>query len=157
MVSFWQWTNLPARKFEVSQKLELTDPADPKIAYIASVEQVQGYRIRLRLDGSDSSHDFWRLAYSPDIHPVGFSNENGQTIQLPPGKVIHVVVIWKTMLSTVNTCTCILDQIIRSTWYRGSLLVQNPGDTFEIITNMIILSCHWQKSTQMACTCNDVY
>ena len=124
----------------MGQKLEVTDPADPKLAYIASVEQVQGYRIRLRLDGSGSSHDFWRLAYSQDIHPVGYSNENGQTIQLPPGKVIHDVVIWETMLSTVYTCTCLLDQIIRST--HGSLLIQSPGDTFEKITNMIIVLCH---------------
>jgi len=79
---------LPERQFEIGQKLEVTDPADPKLAYIASVVQVHGYRIRLRMEGSDGSHDFWRLAYSQDIHPVGYGDGNGQTVQLPLGKFV---------------------------------------------------------------------
>ena len=72
----------------MGHKLEVTDPADPKVAYIATVDQVHGYRIRLRLDGCDSSCDIWRQAYSPDIHPVGYSDTSDQKIQLPMGKVL---------------------------------------------------------------------
>ena len=74
--------------FEVGNKLEVTDPTDPKVAYIASVVQVHGYRIRLRLDGCDSSSDIWRQAFSPDIHPVGYSDTSGQ-------KLLHVVPMGK--------------------------------------------------------------
>ena len=81
---------LPERQFEIGQKIEVTDPADPKVAHIASVVQVHGYRVRLRPDGCDSDSDFWRLAYSPDIHPVGYCDTSGQKILLPLGKVVRL-------------------------------------------------------------------
>jgi len=81
---------LPERQFEIGQKIEVTDPADPKVAHIASVVQVHGYRVRLRPDGCDSDSDFWRLAYSPDIHPVGYCDTSGQKILLPLGKVLRL-------------------------------------------------------------------
>jgi len=73
----------------VGHTLEVTDPTDPKVAYIATVDQVYGYRIRLRLDGFDSSSDIWRHAYSPDIHPVGYSDTSGQKLLLPLGKIFR--------------------------------------------------------------------
>jgi len=87
-LTFKQPANLPARKFKEGHKLEVTDPTDPKVAYIASVVQVHGYRIRLRRDGYDSSSDFWRLACSPSIHPVGYCDASGHKLQLPVGKVL---------------------------------------------------------------------
>jgi len=81
--------SLPDRRFEVGHKLEVTDPTDATVAYIATVDQVYGYRIRLRLDGFYSSSDIWRQAYSPDIHPVGYSDTSGQKLQLPLGKIIR--------------------------------------------------------------------
>jgi len=89
---FWlfkQPLSLTDRRFEVGHKLEVTDPTDPKVAYIATVDQVYDYRIRLRLDGFDSSSDIWRQAYSPDIHPVGYSDTSGQKLQLPLGKLFR--------------------------------------------------------------------
>ena len=81
---------LPERQFEIGQKIEVTDPADPKVAHIASVVQVCGYRIRLRPDGCDSHSEFWRLTYSPDIHPVGYGDTSGQQIQIPLGKILRL-------------------------------------------------------------------
>jgi len=91
---FKQPLSLPARMFEVGHKLEVTDPTDPNVAYIASVVQVYGHRIRLRLDGFDSSSDIWRQAYSSDIHPVGYSDTSGQKLQLPLGKRLPFQVTW---------------------------------------------------------------
>ena len=88
---FKQPLSLPDRTFEVGHKVEVTDPDDPKVAHIASIVQVHGYRIRLRPDGFDSSSDIWRQAYSPDIHPVGYSDTSGQKLQLPLGKFFYPV------------------------------------------------------------------
>ena len=79
---------IPARRFEVGQKIEVTSPADATVANIALIVQVKGCRIRLRLDGCNSSNDLWRQAYSPDIHPVGYSDTSGQKLLLPLGKFL---------------------------------------------------------------------
>jgi len=92
---FKQPASVPARKFEVGHKLEVTDPTDPTVAYIASVVQVLGYKIMLRLDGCDSSSDFWRLASSRSIHHIGYSDTSGQKLQLPLGKILSAC-MWHT-------------------------------------------------------------
>jgi len=91
---FKQPLSLPAKTFEVGYKVEVTNPDDPKVAHIATIVQVHGYRIRLRLDGFDSSSDIWRQAYSPDIHPVGYSDTSGQKLLSPLGKFLPLQVKW---------------------------------------------------------------
>lgn len=45
-----------------------------------------GVRLRLRLDGSDNSNDFWRLVDSSDIQPIGTCEKNGDMLQPPLGE-----------------------------------------------------------------------
>lgn len=47
--------------------------------------QVCGYRLRLHFDGYSECHDFWVNANSPDIHPAGWFEKTGHTLQLPTG------------------------------------------------------------------------
>ncbi|KAG7271349.1 hypothetical protein CRUP_006841 [Coryphaenoides rupestris] len=45
----------------------------------------KGARLRLRLDGSDNTNDFWRLVDSSDIQPIGTCEKNGDMLQPPLG------------------------------------------------------------------------
>lgn len=66
-------------------KLEALDPRNVTSTCIASVVGVLGSRLRLRLDGSDSQNDFWRLVDSNEIHAIGHCEKNGGMLQPPLG------------------------------------------------------------------------
>lgn len=68
-------------------KIEAADPRNLTSTCIATVIAAVGSRLRLRLDGSDNSNDFWRLVDSADIHPIGYSEKNGSLLQPPLGKI----------------------------------------------------------------------
>ncbi len=58
-------------EFAIGMKLEGQDPRNPTSYCIASVMDVLGPRIQLRLDGADDGNDFWQLVDSDTIHPIG--------------------------------------------------------------------------------------
>lgn len=66
-------------------KLEALDPRNVTSTCIATVVGVLGSRLRLRLDGSDSQNDFWRLVDSTEIHAIGHCEKNGGMLQPPLG------------------------------------------------------------------------
>ncbi|KAJ4923770.1 hypothetical protein JOQ06_028025, partial [Pogonophryne albipinna] len=66
-------------------KLEARDPRNSTSVCIATVMGLTGVRLRLRLDGSDNSNDFWRLVDSSDIQPIGSCEKNGDMLQPPLG------------------------------------------------------------------------
>ncbi|XP_016086858.1 polycomb protein SCMH1 [Sinocyclocheilus grahami] len=49
----------PSNDFKVGMKLEARDPRNSTSTCIATVMGLMGVRLRLRLDGSDSTNDFW--------------------------------------------------------------------------------------------------
>lgn len=67
-------------------KLEAHDPRNSTSVCIATVMGLTGVRLRLRLDGSDNSNDFWRLVDSSDIQPIGTCEKNGDMLQPPLGE-----------------------------------------------------------------------
>lgn len=69
-------------------KLEAHDPRNSTSVCIATVMGLTGVRLRLRLDGSDNSNDFWRLVDSSDIQPIGTCEKNGDMLQPPLGKKV---------------------------------------------------------------------
>ncbi|XP_056271181.1 sex comb on midleg-like protein 2 isoform X2 [Pseudoliparis swirei] len=71
--------------FKVGMKLEAHDPRNSTSVCIATVMGLTGVRLRLRLDGSDNSNDFWRLVDSADIQPIGSCEKNGDMLQPPLG------------------------------------------------------------------------
>ncbi|KAK5873258.1 hypothetical protein PBY51_018316 [Eleginops maclovinus] len=75
----------PSNDFKVGMKLEARDPRNSTSVCIATVMGLTGVRLRLRLDGSDNSNDFWRLVDSSDIQPIGSCEKNGDMLQPPLG------------------------------------------------------------------------
>ncbi|KAK2819626.1 hypothetical protein Q7C36_021272 [Tachysurus vachellii] len=75
----------PTNGFKVGMKVETYDPRNSTSVCIATVMGLMGARLRLRLDGSDSTNDFWRLVDSSDIQPVGTCEKSGDMLQPPLG------------------------------------------------------------------------
>ncbi|XP_043108789.1 sex comb on midleg-like protein 2 isoform X1 [Puntigrus tetrazona] len=75
----------PGNDFGVGMKVEACDPRNSTSMCIASVMGLMGVRLRLRLDGSDSTNDFWRLVDSSDIQPIGTCEKSGDMLQPPLG------------------------------------------------------------------------
>ncbi|XP_057697318.1 sex comb on midleg-like protein 2 [Corythoichthys intestinalis] len=75
----------PSNDFKVGMKLEAHDPRNATSVCIATVMGLTGARLRLRLDGSDNSNDFWRLVDSSDVQPIGTCEKNGDMLQPPLG------------------------------------------------------------------------
>ncbi|XP_068155677.1 polycomb protein Scm [Drosophila tropicalis] len=82
---FKQALNPPINDFKIGMKLEALDPRNVTSTCIATVVGVLGSRLRLRLDGSDSQNDFWRLVDSTEIHAIGHCEKNGGMLQPPLG------------------------------------------------------------------------
>ncbi|XP_063057838.1 sex comb on midleg-like protein 2 isoform X2 [Engraulis encrasicolus] len=75
----------PTNDFKAGMKLEARDPRNSTSVCIATVMGMTGTRLRLRLDGSDNTNDFWRLVDSSDIQPIGTCEKNGDMLQPPLG------------------------------------------------------------------------
>ncbi|XP_055045059.2 polycomb protein SCMH1 isoform X2 [Misgurnus anguillicaudatus] len=83
--SFRQSRIPPSNDFKAGMKLEARDPRNSTSTCIATVMGMMGVRLRLRLDGSDNTNDFWRLVDSSDIQPIGTCEKNGDMLQPPLG------------------------------------------------------------------------
>ncbi|XP_068587135.1 polycomb protein SCMH1 isoform X2 [Cebidichthys violaceus] len=83
--SFKQSRVPPSNDFKAGMKLEARDPRNSNSVCIATVMGMMGTRLRLRLDGSDNTNDFWRLVDSLDIQPIGTCERNGDMLQPPLG------------------------------------------------------------------------
>ncbi|XP_054466480.1 polycomb protein SCMH1 isoform X2 [Anoplopoma fimbria] len=83
--SFKQSRVPPSNDFKAGMKLEARDPRNSNSVCIATVMGMMGTRLRLRLDGSDNTNDFWRLIDSLDIQPIGTCERNGDMLQPPLG------------------------------------------------------------------------
>ncbi|XP_047219803.1 polycomb protein SCMH1 isoform X2 [Girardinichthys multiradiatus] len=75
----------PSNDFKAGMKLEARDPRNSNSVCIATVMGMMGTRLRLRLDGSDNTNDFWRLVDSLDIQPIGTCERSGDMLQPPLG------------------------------------------------------------------------
>lgn len=82
---FKQNLEYPKNEFELGMKLEARDPRNPSSTCIATVVGLLGLRIKLRLDGTDNTNDFFELVDSQNIHPSGFCQKMGELLQPPLG------------------------------------------------------------------------
>ena len=95
----------PGNEFELDAKLEAKDPRSQSNC-IATVVGKMGCRIRLRLDGSDSKNDFWRLVDSEDLHPIGYTEGQGQMLQPPVGFTLNPIHWPKFYTKTLAGAKC---------------------------------------------------
>lgn len=89
--------DIPENEFKIGMKLEASDPRNITSICIATIVKIHGPRLGLRLDGSDDRNDFWRLIDSNDLHPIGYSEKNGDLLQPPLGWLLTVlcnIVTW---------------------------------------------------------------
>ncbi|XP_037105778.1 sex comb on midleg-like protein 2 [Syngnathus acus] len=92
----------PSNDFNVGMKLEAHDPRNATSVCIATVMGLTGVRLRLRLDGSDNSNDFWRLVDSSDIQPIGTCEKKGDMLQPPLGFRMNASSWPMFLLKTLN-------------------------------------------------------
>ncbi|KAK9884732.1 hypothetical protein WA026_007577 [Henosepilachna vigintioctopunctata] len=99
---FKQAVNPPINDFKVGMKLEALDPRNVTSTCIATVINVLGPRLRLRLDGSDNKNDFWRLVDSSEIHAIGHCEKSGGMLQPPLGFRMNASSWPMFLLKTLN-------------------------------------------------------
>uniref|UniRef100_A0A8C1BM42 Scm polycomb group protein like 2 n=2 Tax=Cyprinus carpio carpio TaxID=630221 RepID=A0A8C1BM42_CYPCA len=75
----------PSNDFKVGMKVEACDPRNSSSVCIAMVMWLMSVCLRLRLDGSDCTNDFWRLVDSSDIQPISTCEKSGDMLQPPLG------------------------------------------------------------------------
>lgn len=87
--------------FKVGMRLEAIDPQHPSIFCVVSVEEVQGYRMRLHFDGYPDVYDYWVNADSCDIFPPGWCEKNGRSLK-PPGNMSASSFSWPLYLKQMR-------------------------------------------------------
>ncbi len=91
----------PRNEFESEQKLEALDPRSQSVC-IATVVGKCGSRVRLRLDGSDTKNDFWKVVDSGDLHEIGHCERSGGMLQPPVGFTLNATSWPKFLVRTLN-------------------------------------------------------
>ncbi|KAM9296944.1 lethal(3)malignant brain tumor-like protein 1 [Gastrophryne carolinensis] len=69
--------------FKINMKLEAVDRRSPALIRVASVVDIEEYRIKVHFDGWSHMYDFWLDADHPDLHPVGWCQRTGHPLQIP--------------------------------------------------------------------------
>ncbi len=98
---FRQSAEPPPNEFASDCKLEALDPRSQSVC-IATVVGKVGSRVRLRLDGSDSKNDFWKMVDSGDLHEIGHCEKNGGMLQPPVGFTLNATSWPKFLVKTLN-------------------------------------------------------
>ena len=88
-------------EFTISSKLEAQDPRS-QMACIATVISVQGPRLRLRLDGSDTKNDFWKMVDDSELHEIGHCEKMGGMLQPPMGFTLNATSWPKFLAKTLK-------------------------------------------------------
>ncbi|XP_076308461.1 polycomb protein Scm-like [Tachypleus tridentatus] len=99
---FKQHSQPPINEFNVGMKLEAIDPRNVTAVCIATVVDIQGPRLCLRLDEGDNKNDFWQLVDSSEIHPVGHCEKFGGILQPPLGFRMNASSWPMFLLKTLN-------------------------------------------------------
>ena len=97
---FKQSSNL-RNEFTIGSKLEAQDPRS-QMACIATVISCQGPRLRLRLDGSDTKNDFWKMVDDSELHEIGHCEKMGGMLQPPMGFTLNATSWPKFLAKTLK-------------------------------------------------------
>ncbi|XP_033903927.3 lethal(3)malignant brain tumor-like protein 1 isoform X1 [Acipenser ruthenus] len=73
----------PQHGFQVNLKLEVVDKRNPSLIRVATVEDIDEYRIKIHFDGWNHMYDYWIDSDSPDIHPAGWCERTGHPLKTP--------------------------------------------------------------------------
>ncbi|XP_005111500.1 scm-like with four MBT domains protein 1 [Aplysia californica] len=86
--------------FSKGMKLEAPNKLSPNTYWVATIVMTCGPLLRLRYEGyqDNSSADFWSDPMTSDVHPLGWCEENGKTVQ-PPDVIKEKFPNWQQYLS----------------------------------------------------------
>lgn len=98
---FKQAQEPPSNDFVVGSKLEALDPRS-QMACIATVCGNLGPRTRLRLDGSDTKNDFWKMVDDGELHEIGYCEKTGSMLQPPMGFTLNATSWPKFLAKTLK-------------------------------------------------------
>ncbi|XP_060628264.2 lethal(3)malignant brain tumor-like protein 1 isoform X1 [Anolis sagrei] len=79
----WAFKVRQPHGFLINMRLEAVDRRTPTLIRVASVEDVEDYRIKIHFDGWSHMYDFWIDSDHPDIHPAGWCSKTGHPLQPP--------------------------------------------------------------------------
>ena len=96
---FKQALEIPKNEFQIDEKLEAVDPRSQSTC-VATVIGTLGPRIRLRLDGSDSKSDFWKLVDSDELSEYGHCENLGGMLYPPMGFTLNATA-WPKFLAKI--------------------------------------------------------
>ncbi|GFO41475.1 lethal(3)malignant brain tumor-like protein 3, partial [Plakobranchus ocellatus] len=72
--------------FEQGMKVEIVDKRNPILVRVATIVDVQDFRLLIHFDGWDSIFDYWIDEDSPDLHPPHWCGKTGHALQPPINK-----------------------------------------------------------------------
>ncbi|XP_052449457.1 lethal(3)malignant brain tumor-like protein 1 isoform X1 [Carassius gibelio] len=78
------FTVRPPHSFQVQMKLEAVDKRCPGLIRVATVQEIDTYRIKIHFDGWSHLYDEWMDSDHPDIHPAGWCESTGHPLKPPP-------------------------------------------------------------------------
>ncbi|KAK7478155.1 hypothetical protein BaRGS_00030602 [Batillaria attramentaria] len=68
---------------KVGMRLEAVDRQHPTRVCVATVAAVRQSSLLLHFDGWGTEYDYWAEPSSPDLHPLGYSEGHGKSLQAP--------------------------------------------------------------------------
>uniref|UniRef100_A0A671QGF0 Lethal(3)malignant brain tumor-like protein 1 n=1 Tax=Sinocyclocheilus anshuiensis TaxID=1608454 RepID=A0A671QGF0_9TELE len=76
----------PSHSFQVQMKLEAVDKRCPGLIRVATVQEIDTYRIKINFDGWSHLYDEWMDSDHLDIHPAGWCESTGHPLKPPPSR-----------------------------------------------------------------------
>ena len=101
---FKQSLEPPQNDFNIDEKLEALDPRSQSVC-VATVKGTLGSRVRLRLDGSDSNSDFWKIVDSPHLQKFGTCEKDGGMLQPPVGFTLNATSWPRFLIRNLSNAT----------------------------------------------------
>ncbi|XP_048858033.1 lethal(3)malignant brain tumor-like protein 4 isoform X3 [Brienomyrus brachyistius] len=71
-------------RFLQNMKLEAVDKRNPMLIRVATIVDVEDYRVKVHFDGWPHKFDFWVDSDYPDLHPAGWCARTGHPLETPP-------------------------------------------------------------------------
>ncbi|XP_029978835.1 lethal(3)malignant brain tumor-like protein 4 isoform X2 [Sphaeramia orbicularis] len=72
--------------FQVNHRLEAVDRRNPMLVRVATVTDIEDYRVKVHYDGWSDQFDVWCDSDLSDLHPVGWCQRTGHPLECPPGE-----------------------------------------------------------------------
>ncbi|CAK8691450.1 unnamed protein product [Clavelina lepadiformis] len=84
--------------FKILDRIEAIDRHHPELVCVASIVDVMGKYLLIHFDGWNSCYDYWTLATSNYIRPIGWCKENNKELSTPLGFDENETFDWETYL-----------------------------------------------------------